>query len=320
MSRNKKWIVAAIILIVAGALICAVSIGVFKTDLGKLGTVSYVTNTYEVSENFHNIEIKGDTGKISFALSEDGSCKVVCHEEEDNPHQVYVQSDTLTIKEEENTGWKFFNFGINIGSPEITVYLPESSYGAISIVADTGDVEIPSDFTFDSIKMTLDTGNAKCFASTDGDIYIKTDTGHINVSGISAAGMKLVSDTGMVEASDVVLANDLDIRVETGKVILTNVSCRNLTSNGDTGSIDMTNVIASCEFNLERDTGSIKFDGCDADTIYVKTDTGSVTGTLLSDKVFITETDTGSINVPKTITGGRCEISTDTGNINIEIQ
>lgn len=62
------------------------------------------------------------------------------------------------------------------------------------------------------------------------------------------------------------------------------------------------------------------FNHCDAETIYVNTDTGSVTGTLLTDKVFIIETDTGSVDVPKSITGGRCEITTDTGNIRITIE
>ena len=42
-------------------------------------------------------------------------------------------------------------------------------------------------------------------------------------------------------------------------------------------------------------------------------------GSLLSDKVFITETDTGNVNIPKTTDGGKCEIKTDTGDIKIKI-
>ena len=64
----------------------------------------------------------------------------------------------------------------------------------------------------------------------------------------------------------------------------------------------------------------MNFNACDAAEIYVETDTGDVKGTLLSDKVYIVFTDTGKINVPKAVTGGRCEISTDTGNIKIEIE
>ena len=112
----------------------------------------------------------------------------------------------------------------------------------------------------------------------------------------------------------------METREETGRVDMENVTCRNLTSNGDTGKIVMTNVIASGEFNIERSTGDVKFNGCDAETIYVRTDTGDVRGSLLSEKVFITDTDTGNIDVPKTITGGRCEITTDTGDIKISVE
>ena len=58
----------------------------------------------------------------------------------------------------------------------------------------------------------------------------------------------------------------------------------------------------------------------EARTISIKTDTGDVTGTLLSEKEFITDSDTGNIDVPKTTTGGKCEITTDTGDIKIDIK
>ena len=51
----------------------------------------------------------------------------------------------------------------------------------------------------------------------------------------------------------------------------------------------------------------------------MKTDTGDVTGSLLSDKIFFAESDVGSVDVPKTTTGGVCEIRTDTGKIAITI-
>ena len=81
----------------------------------------------------------------------------------------------------------------------------------------------------------------------------------------------------------------------------------------------MKDVIAANRFSIERSTGDVKFTRCDAAEIFVKTNTGNVTGSLLTDKVFLTDTDTGSVTVPKTATGGRCEIETDTGNIKIEI-
>ena len=46
---------------------------------------------------------------------------------------------------------------------------------------------------------------------------------------------------------------------------------------------------------------------------------GNVTGTLLTDKIFLAQSDTGRVDLPKTVGGGKCEITTDTGNIEISV-
>ena len=319
MEKSRKWIVAGVVLLAAGVLICGISFGSLGFDFGNLNTVTYVTNTYDVTEDFRNIAMNGDTEDITFLSSDDGNCRVVCYEEENEPHNVRVVDQTLTIDRKKSKGFRW-NIGVSTESPSITVYLPEKEYKELAIETDTGDVDIPKDFSFESITADLDTGDMSCLASAEGDIRIGTNTGHISLMNVTAAGMLLSSDTGKMELSEMKLNGDLEIQEHTGKVILENVTCRNFISDGDTGSLVMTNVKASGEFNIERDTGDVEFHGCDAETIYVETDTGDVTGTLLTDKVFITETDTGSVDVPKSTTGGRCEISTDTGDIRIDIQ
>lgn len=67
-------------------------------------------------------------------------------------------------------------------------------------------------------------------------------------------------------------------------------------------------------------TGKAKLTDIACRSVMSTRSTGDVTGTLLSEKVFITETGTGSVNVPKTVTGGKCEIKTSTGDIQIEIR
>ena len=317
MNKGKKWMITAFVLLGAGVLICLISFAVLDFNLRNLSTVKYVTNTYDPGDDFKNIKIDADIENISFVLSDDGACQVVCREEEKNLHLVQIMDDTLTISRENKWQW---NLGLSMDSPEITVYLPKDHYGELLVDGDTGSVSIPGDFLFDGIDVTLDTGDVSCKASASESISLKTDTGYIAVSELSAFGMVLKSDTGRMDISDVELTGDIRIIESTGRAVMEDVSCENLISDGDTGSLEMTNVIASGEFQLERDTGNIVFNGCDAGTIFVKTDTGSVTGTLRTDKVFITDTDTGSVDVPKTITGGRCEITTDTGDIRIKME
>ena len=85
------------------------------------------------------------------------------------------------------------------------------------------------------------------------------------------------------------------------------------------GNINLNNVIASGTYILERTTGNVKFEACDAKDLYIKTSTGRVSGSLKSEKEFIAQSDTGRVDVPKTITGGRCEVTTDTGSIELTI-
>lgn len=317
MDKGKKWKITAFILLGAGVLICLIAFAAAGFDFKRLSTVRYITNTYDTEGRFQNIRIDADIENISFVPSDNGECRVVCYEEEKNPHKVQIIDDTLSI-ERADKKWKQ-NFGIIMDSPEITVFLPKNHYGELSVDGDNGNFSIPGDFSFDSIHLAFHTGNVSCKASSSGSITISTDTGHIVASDLSASSMILESDTGRINISGVELTEDIRITENTGNVIMENVSCRNFTSDGDTGHLTMTSVVASGQFNIERDTGDIEFNGCDADAIYVKTDTGSVMGTLLTDKEFVTDTDTGSVDVPKSVIGGRCEISTDTGNIRVKI-
>jgi DUF4097 and DUF4098 domain-containing protein YvlB len=86
-----------------------------------------------------------------------------------------------------------------------------------------------------------------------------------------------------------------------------------------TGQLFLESVIVSGDLHAEASTGDIRLDACDAKNLQIQTDTGDVTGTLLSSKIFTAKSDTGKIHVPQTTTGGRCEVTTDTGNIKLEI-
>ena len=91
-------------------------------------------------------------------------------------------------------------------------------------------------------------------------------------------------------------------------------------SDGSTGDLVLKNVIASEKFSIERSTGDVKFEAADASEIFVETSTGDVCGSLMSEKFFITESDTGSSDVPQTLSGGKCEVKTSTGDIKITVE
>lgn len=323
MRRTTKiWLIIAASLVLIGCILFAGVMASLRWDFKELSTVNYETNTYEISEAFDGISINTDTADIVFALSDDGKCTVECLEEENAKHSVAVEDGTLTVELiDERSVYDFIGYiGLNFGSPKITVYLPKTEYTTLLINGDTSDVEIPEDFTFNDVDISLSTGDVGFCASASEMIKIKTSTGVICVEKISTGSLELAVSTGRVTVSDVNCEGDVTVNVSTGEAYLSDISCKSVISSGSTGAISLNNVIAAEKFTIERSTGDVTFDGSDAAEILVKTDTGDVTGSLLTDKVFITQTDTGDVDVPKTATGGRCEIITDTGDIDISIE
>ena len=70
---------------------------------------------------------------------------------------------------------------------------------------------------------------------------------------------------------------------------------------------------------IERSTGDVIFNKSDAGEIYIETDIGDISGTLLTNKIFIYDADTGDVKLPSVMSGGKCQIETDTGDIEISI-
>lgn len=300
-TKTKVWLMIAAFLVLIGCILFAGVMWTLGWDFTKLATVQYETKTYEVSEAFDSISVNTDTADIVFAFSNDGKCKVVCYEEENAKHTVSVEDGTLAVAlMDERSAADYIRYvGINIGAPRITVYLPETQYTSLLIYGDTADAVIPKGFMFKDAAVSLSTGDVDFFASASEKLQIKTSTGDIRIEEI--------------------YAGELDLSVSTGEIYLTDVTCSSIVSQGSTGDISLDHVIATGKISIQRSTGDIRLDGTDAAEIFVQTDTGDVTGTLLTEKVFAAKTDTGDVDVPKAATGGKCEIITNTGDIQIKV-
>ena len=311
-------IIVAICLVIVGSIIFGGVMVLNKWDFSKLSTVKYETNTYDLTGEFNDISIITDTASIEFLLSDDEKCKVICYEESNAKHYVSVENNALSVKVVNTKKW-YDHIGIFNGIPKISVYLPKTAYKTLSVQDDTGAVEIPSNISFNSIDILTSTGYVENKASASDLVKIKTATGSILVENITANSLDLSVSTGKITVVSVVCENEVSVKVSTGKTELTDVKCKNLTSKGSTGKVTLDNVIATEMISIERSTGDVIFTECDASELFVETDTGDIHGSFLSNKIFITKTDTGRINIPHATEGGKCEMITDTGDIIITI-
>lgn len=319
MSRKKRiWLIVATCFTLFGAIIFSCVIAVTKGDFAKLSIGEWETNEYSLEETYNNVSVISDTADVTLVASDMQTTTVVCYEEKNAKHTVSVQNGELVIKVHNEKKWyeNWFNFV----SPKITVYMPKGAYGMLSVSLSTGDIQIPKDFQWNSIDISGSTGDVTCCASVQENVKIKQSTGDIRLSNLSAGNVDLTTSTGDITLSSVTVLGDLNIKVSTGDINLQELSCNNFVSDGNTGDVTLRKVVAKEKLTIKRSTGDIRIERCDANSIRIETDTGDVKGTLLSGKTFIVKTDTGKISVPDNVSGGNCEIITDTGDINISVE
>ncbi len=313
------WLAIALILNFIGLAVFGAAFAASGFDFKELSWQKFETNTYNIDENFEKISIKTIVSDIIFIPSDSEECKMVFYENKKVRHSAKVIDGELIIESDDEREWFDYITLFNFENEKIRLYLPKDIYESLKIETVTGDIVLPRNFAFDSINISGTTCDVECMASSTALTEIKLTTGDIEIENASFGDLRLTVSTGDIEAEGIKCSGDVYIKVSTGDTELDGINCKSFTSEGTTGDIEMSGVIAAEKFDIRRSTGDVRFKNCDASELYVKTGTGSVTGSLLSEKVFITETSTGSVKVPSSVSGGRCEIKTSTGDIRIEI-
>ena len=298
-SNKNSWIVA-ILLIVVGITVVFAAMATIKFDLRKLNKITFVTETYAVDENFSNLSIRTAEFDVRFYLSNGESAKIVCHESEKILHSVSVENGTLTLNRIDKRNW-FDRIGFNIFEDglKLDVYLPEKSFTALEIKNVSGNIDIPSGFSFENAALESVSGEID-FASAVGE----------------SLSLKSVSGDLKTEKTN---PKALTARTTSGDIELSEIRAAGLSAHAIDGMIRLTDVVASGKLQLETVSGSIRLENCDADSLRLKSVSGDMIGSLLSEKIFLAETTSGRVDVPPSVSGGNCEIKTVSGDIKLSV-
>lgn len=317
--RTKIWLIAGASLTLLGIIAFVGAMSFMKWDFKKLSTKDYVTNTYDITEKYKGISVITDTADVELIPAEDGKTRVVCYEESKAKHSVSVnKSGVIEVKIKNDRPWYDY-LGIGAENAKISIYLPAGEYNSLRVNGETGDVKIPKSFAFESLSVFCSTGKVESCATVTGAMKVHLTTGDIYVSDARAGSIEISVSTGRINISRVDCGGAADIVVSTGKTALKDFSCGRLYSKGSTGDVRLENVVSAGRISIERSTGDIEFERSDAAELFLKTSTGDVEGTLRSPKVFVYKTDSGEVDLPRSSTGGICDIETKSGDIEIKI-
>ncbi|MCD7823246.1 MAG: DUF4097 domain-containing protein [Oscillospiraceae bacterium] len=197
MSRTKKWIIAAVILVAVGGVIFLGALAAVGFDASKLETWFFHTNTYEFSDDFDSISINTEVAGVTILPSDDGTCKVICYEDDTLANTVKVENGTLSIETINTRKW--YNYiGIFSNEQSVTVYLPKDTYASLSASVTTGMINL-SDIDFETASLEVITGEIYLDnVIADGTLSATVTTGTISLKACDAGEMYLETTTGSI--------------------------------------------------------------------------------------------------------------------------
>lgn len=302
MSRTAKiWLIVAGILVVLGPILIVLAVTA-NGGLNLFNPAKYETVTQEIASTFDQIAVDTDITDIvvANATADEMPCRISVVSPEQIQHTAEVQDGKLVIRSTDTRKWYERIFS-SLQTPKLIMYLPEQEYSSLRIDTDTGNVLLPSGVIFDTLTVNGGTGDVGCASDVTNDLSIRLSTGDVSLSNINADNAEVETSTGCIFFSSVLTKGNVSLST-------------------DTGDISLKDTVADKSIQIKSSTGDVDFDDCDAADLTIKTSTGDVSGFLLSDKIFITDTSTGDVKVPQTTSGGKCEITTSTGDIQIAIK
>ena len=339
MNRTLRTVIIAVALIVVGSVLAGCGfLGMDGAWDMLTGSGKLVTTQETISGDFANIDIDILSSDLEFLPSPDGTCYYIAKTYDNMFCTAEVENGTLKIGQDDNRLW-YQHIGIYWEKTSLTLYLPKDAYDQLTFNGSTSDLSVTSGFQFQNVTIANSTGDIRLVGVTAKAISATTSTGNVYISQTKCDNISVSTSTGDCQLETLNVAEKLLATSSTGRKFLNKVDCGSLNITGTTGDTSLNNVKVSADAQMESNTGDWELynvmvsgdamlrsstgdwelDGFDAANITIDTDTGDVEGTLLSEKIFFVDTDTGDVNVPKTTSGGKCEITTDTGDIEIDI-
>lgn len=297
----KKLAIVALVLIVVGAAAFAIGFAANGFHI-QLTYGDFHSESVTVEESFTDVRIDNGSYRVRVVPSEDGVCRADFDASEKITFTVEVKDGLLTVKQKDLRKWYEHIGWSNIGKRYLTLYLPERTYGNLTVESGSGSMELTTPYTF-------------------GEIGVEIGSGSFFAEGTTAEYLNLHISSGSGTISGVTVNGGLAATVSSGSMKLTGVRAETLFAKLSSGKLTLTDVIAAENAEIDIGSGSVILDGFDAAAIDIHVSSGGVKGTLLTAKNFDTHVSSGSIKVPPSDdSAGLCKIRVSSGSVNLSVK
>lgn len=319
MKATKIAIVVSIFLVVIGTITAIAGLFALGFDMTRLSNLAPVTHTYVLDGEIKNISVEAVETSVKILPSEDEKAKVVSRESDKIYHRVNLTEETLSINRIDERKWYEFIGIIVDNDMELEIYLPKRDYENLYINSVSGNIFIPKDFTFEEAEIKTVSGDTEFVAKVKKEFNVETVSGMVNVGNVASNELYISSISGRIDLKSIESEHSIGVKTVSGYISMEDISAKKITAESMSGRIAFDNVVAFDEIYAESISGSINLNKSDASTLKLKSTSGNIIGNLLSEKIFVADTVSGNITLPEVQKGGRCEVKTISGNIQISI-
>ncbi len=313
MSRTKKAVIVASVMIVAGIItvISALAINGFRwpnvtVNLAHMTSepVNYIKKTVDIKDKFTAIDVKSASDVDVVVKKASGDTSYVEYYDCENlTHHVDVSDGVLRITADDSRNAAFnISIGVYSGSwPSVTVYLAGTEYDDLKIVTSSGDVDMEYYLAMSNIDIKASSGDVTVKGANADSLTVETNSGDILLDSISAKNAGISATSGDVSLENMVLTDSIDLRTSSGDIT--------------SGSIKAKHI------NCHASSGDVALNDCNASELDIVTSSGDVSIGIGSEMKYEynTKTSSGDVNVPDSVEGadGKCNIETSSGDISV---
>lgn len=296
---TKISLLVSLILVIAGAICIFISLWGVGFDMKKFSNMTFEKKVFEITESFDGLHINEENDDIELYLSDDKTCKIICHDSDEVYHEYNFNDDgQLMIFYRDNRDWyeKLFTLMEN---KKIQIYLPDKAYKALAVHTVNSNIDVPKDFTFE--KTNIHTVNGKISLNCNVTEWVSAETTNGVILLTGEMNGKIHADTvnGKITADNIK-------NVESADFSTTNAS------------IDI-NADVVKKLDVHSTNGGIQFSVKTSDRIRIETVNGRITGTVPANKKCVARSTNGKISVPDRVENdGDFYFQTVNGNIDVK--
>ena len=312
MSRTKKAVIAASIMIVAGIIIVisAFAVNGFRwpnvtVNLAHMTSepVNYIKKTVDIKDKFSSIEVKSASDvDVAVKKASGDTSYVEYYDCENLTHHVDVSDGVLRITADDSRNVAFnVSIGLYTGAwPSVTVYLAGTEYDDLKIVTSSGDIDMEYYLLVGNIDIEASSGDVTVNGANSDSLTIATRSGNIKIDSASSKDTRISANSGDVSLGDVVTDN-VDLKTSSGNITSGSIKAKRINGRASSGDVMIRDWDAS-EINIMTNSGDVSI-GIGSEMKYEYT----------------TKTSSGDVNVPDSVKGadGKCNIETSSGDIDV---